>query len=140
MFGIGGTTVEAPVVEFVRTAIDRFETHVGATMFGAPRVPPHPVLAPSRAPAVARPVAGGCCVKTTPLDAPRHRFADLGRLPDADVPAAEALVSAMADWRAVDLAAYRESVLDEAERSCGPARGFLAVELAALAQLEAVPH
>lgn len=76
-------------------------------------------------------------MQTTPLDELRRVFADLGRLPDADRPAAEALVAAMSDWPAADLAAYRASVLDEAERGGGRARGFLAVELAALAQVEA---
>ena len=60
-------------------------------------------------------------------------------LPDADVPAAEALVAAMAGWHAADLAAYRESVLAEARRFGRPPRGFLAVELAALARVEAPP-
>jgi len=77
---------------------------------------------------------------TTPLDDPRRVPADRATLPAADVPAAEALVAAMSSWHAADLAAYRDSVLEEAEqveRSGRPARGFLAVELAALAQVEA---
>lgn len=68
---------------------------------------------------------------------PRRPLADLRRLPHGDLAAAKALVAAMADWPAADLEAYRASVLDEAERADGPARGFLAVELAALAQVEA---
>ena len=81
-------------------------------------------------------------METTPLDAPGRIFADGAKLPAADVPAAEALVAAMSGWRAADLAAYRDLVLQEAERverAGRPARGFLAVELAALAQVEALP-
>jgi hypothetical protein len=57
----------------------------------------------------------------------------VGRLPAADRSAAEALVAAMAGWTAADLASYRASVLEEAAQVGGQARGFLAVELAALA-------
>ena len=63
-----------------------------------------------------------------------HIQAVVERLPVPDLRAAEALVAAMTDWDAADLAAYRSSVLDELARLRGrPPRGFLAVELAALA-------
>ena len=77
---------------------------------------------------------------TTPLGDLTRLCAERSDLTPADVPAAEALVAAMAGWHAADLAAYRASVLDEVakiQRSGRPARGFLAVELAALAQVEA---
>ncbi len=65
-------------------------------------------------------------------------LAEVERLPDPDLPAAEALVAAMADWDAADLAAYRSSVLDELAKLRGrPPRGFLAVELAALSAVGA---
>ncbi len=64
--------------------------------------------------------------------------AAIEHLAERDLPVAEALVAAMADWDAADLAAYRSSVLDELAKLRGrPPRGFLAAELAALSAVGA---
>lgn len=78
-------------------------------------------------------------METTPLDDLQGLSADHARLPAADRPAADALVAAMAGWPPADLAAYRASVLNEAERRGGRVNGFLAVEVVALARVEAPP-
>ncbi len=65
-------------------------------------------------------------------------LAGIEHLAERDLPAAEALVAAMADWDAADLAAYRSSVLEELAKLRGrPPHGFLAAELAALSAIGA---
>ncbi len=67
-------------------------------------------------------------------------LARVQRLPVPDLYAAEALVAAMADWDAADLAAYRSSVIAELAKLHGRSpRGFLAVEIAALTAVGAAP-
>lgn len=66
----------------------------------------------------------------------RAPLIDIEELPPVDRPAAEALAAAMASWNASELDAYRGAVIDELSTTGGArVRGFLAVELAALASL-----